>query len=144
MLTPSRILAVALFALTMASVPAQAQSHPGPWTAGAHSGHNHHGHGHWRFGFGMGFGWPVYPYGYPGYVIVEPAPVRVVPEVVSVAPSQPDPVFTARNGQSAAQTEADRQACNRFATTQPSAMADAGVFHHTVLACMESRGYSVR
>jgi HD-like signal output (HDOD) protein len=33
---------------------------------------------------------------------------------------------------------------HRFATTQQSAMADAGVFHHTVLACMESRGYSVR
>ena len=78
------------------------------------------------------------------YVIVEPAPARMASEAVPTAPSPPDPVFTPRNGQSATQTEGDRQACNRFAVTQQSAMADAGVFHHTVLACMESRGYSVR
>jgi hypothetical protein len=138
MWTTHRIGSIALVSLAMIAVPVQAQSRPAGWHH-----HHHHGHSHWRFGFGIGFGWPMYPYGpHPGHVIVEPAPARMAPE--AVAPSPPDPVFTPRSGQSATQTEADRQACNRFATTQPSAMADAGVFHHTVLACMESRGYSVR
>ena len=137
MLTTHRIGAIALLALAITAGPAQAQNHAGSW-------HHHHDHAHWRFGFGIGFGWPLYPYGaYPGYVLVEPVPVRVMPETVSVAPSQPDPVFTPSKGQDATQTEADRQACNRFAMTQPSAVTDAGVFHHTVLACMEGRGYSV-
>jgi hypothetical protein len=142
MWTPLRIGTVALLTLAMTAVPMQAQSRPGGWHH-----HHGHGHGHWRFGLGIGFGFgvPLYPYGpYPGHVIVEPAPTRAMPESVPLAPSPPDPVLTPRNGQDAARTEGDRQACNRVATTQPSAMADAGVFHHTVLACMESRGYSVR
>ncbi len=70
-------------------------------------------------------GWPVAPH--DPFASLAPAPI--------IYPSQ---------GQSAAQTEADHQACNRWATTQPSAMADAGVFHRATLACMEGRGYAVR
>jgi hypothetical protein len=141
MWTPQGIGTIALLTLAMAAVPMQAQSRPGGWH------HHHRGHAHWHFGLGIGFGlgMPVYPYGaYPGHVIVEPVPARAMPESMSLAPSPPDPVFTPRNGQDAARTEGDHQACSRLATTQPSAMADAGVFHQTVLACMESRGYSVR
>ena len=48
------------------------------------------------------------------------------------------------HGQTAAQTEADRQDCNRWATTQRDAMSDAGIFHRASLACLEGRGYTVR
>ena len=42
------------------------------------------------------------------------------------------------------QTEIDRQECNRWATTQPSAVADAGVFQRAVEACMDGRGYTMK
>ena len=60
------------------------------------------------------------------------------------APPRPDPIIYPRHGQSAAQTEADRQDCNRWATSQPTAMNDAGVFNRAVEACMDGRGYSMR
>jgi alkanesulfonate monooxygenase SsuD/methylene tetrahydromethanopterin reductase-like flavin-dependent oxidoreductase (luciferase family) len=56
----------------------------------------------------------------------------------------PDPIIYPRGGQSPEQTEADRQACNRWATTQPSAMADASVFQRAMAACLDGRGYTVR
>ena len=56
----------------------------------------------------------------------------------------PEPIFYPRQGQSAAQVEADRQECNRWATTQPAAMADASVFHRATLACMDAHGYTAR
>ena len=37
-----------------------------------------------------------------------------------------------------------RQDCNRWATSQPTAMNDAGVFNRAVEACMDGRGYSMR
>jgi hypothetical protein len=55
-----------------------------------------------------------------------------------------EPVIYPRNGQSAAQTEADRQECNRWATTQPAAVADAQVFQRAVAACMDGRGYTLK
>jgi hypothetical protein len=146
--TATRTLAIAFaaLALTAGSVPAGAQAHHGSQGSG-HSWHgNAHGHGHHRFhdrwgvGIGIGLGWG-YPAWYPGYVVVEPS---VVYDPLPAAPSPADPVFDPRNGQSAAQTEADRQDCNRWATTQPSAMVDASVFHRAVLGCMEGRGYSIR
>jgi hypothetical protein len=91
------------------------------------------------------------PWG-PRWVAVA-APVVVVPAaraaVVTEAagayiPSQPDPVITPRQGQSTEQTELDRQDCNRWATTQPAALADAGVFQRAVAACMDARGYTVK
>ncbi|HEY2926071.1 hypothetical protein [Piscinibacter sp.] len=147
--TATRILAIAFATLALAagSAPAGTQAHHGGHGSG-HSWHGHgHGHGHHRFhdrfwgvGIGIGLGWG-YP-GYPGYVVVESPSTAYDP--LPTGPSPADPVFDPRSGQSAAQTEADRQDCNRWATTQPSAMAEAGAFHRAALACMEGRGYSVR
>ncbi len=55
-----------------------------------------------------------------------------------------EPIIYPRNGQSAEQTESDRRECNRWATTQPNAVADAGVFQRAVEACMDGRGYTLR
>lgn len=110
------------------------------------------------------YGPPVYSgyHGAPGYVLIEPPPVvyREAPQVVyrevpqriyreapvrEPAPaSRPDPIIYPRNGQSAEQIEADRQACNRWATTQPNAMADGSVFNRATEACMDGRGYTLR
>ena len=104
-------------------------------------------------GVSIGIGVPFYygPYGGPWYA---PGPVYAVPpQVVYAEPPEqsappakapPEPIFYPRNGQSASQLEADRQACNRWATTQPSAMADAGVFHRATQACMDAHGYTSR
>jgi hypothetical protein len=82
-----------------------------------------------------------------GYVVVAPPPgadaVQAQPQPMPVPPP-PDPIIYPRNGQSSAQTEADRQECNRWATTQPSAMADASVFQRAMAACLDGRGYTVR
>ncbi len=94
---------------------------------------------------------PAYP---PGYVYVDPpsvvyrevpAPVyREVPRQEPVAKAPPEPIIYPRNGQNAQQIEADRQDCNRWATTQPSAMADSSVFNRATDACMDARGYTLR
>ncbi len=113
-----------------------------------------HAHGHWRGGVGISFGFPVYvgPAYYGPWYGYYPAPVVVAPPsdagptsapVPAVKPL-PDPIFYPRQGQSAAQVEADRQDCNRWATTQPAAMADASVFQRATLACMDARGYTSR
>ena len=145
------VLALAALALIAASTTV-AQARPAGVHAGARVGvHHHHHHGHWRgglwLGVGIGTAWPYYGWG-PGHVLVEPVPVvyERVPAVDErpAAPAAADPVFAPRQGQSANQTEYDRQACNRWAMTQPAAVADAQVFHRTSLACMEGRGYSVR
>lgn len=135
----------ALAALTFTPVAAQAAGAGQHWRHGPGHGHWHHGP-HWGWGIGIGFG--LGPYYAPGWY---PAPVLVAPQVVydeplaiSRSPSAPEPVIEPRQGQSAAQTEADRQACNRWATTQANAMADAAVFHRATLACMEGRGYGIR
>lgn len=74
-----------------------------------------------------------------------PAPVYVAPAPAYVAPSRAaDPVVYPRNGQSNAQLEADHRDCNRWATTQPKAMADTSVFNRAVDACMDGRGYTLR
>ncbi len=93
--------------------------------------------------------WVVVPppvvYGPP--VVVREAPAVVVeegPPPIRIPPSRPDPIIYPRNGQSAQQTEADRQDCNRWATTQPQAMAEASVFQRAVEACMDGRGYTLR
>jgi hypothetical protein len=114
----------------------------------------HHGHGYYRGGYGGGWGWGWSPVllspwvYYPQVVtVVQPAPVVVetpAPPPVAAAPSRPDPVIYPRNGQSAQQTEADRQECNRWATTQPAALADSSVFMRAVDACMDGRGYTMK
>jgi hypothetical protein len=82
-----------------------------------------------------------------GYVVVNPPPQAdgavAQPSSPPAAP-RPDPIFYPRTGQTAEQTEADRQECNRWATSQPSAMNDATVFSRAVDACMDGRGYTVR
>ena len=74
----------------------------------------------------------------PGYDVAQPVPATPLPKPL------PDPIIYPRNGQNAAQTETDRQECNRWATTQPAAMADREVFQRAVAACMDARGYTVR
>jgi hypothetical protein len=73
-----------------------------------------------------------------------PPPVVVAAAPVYAAPSRPVPVIYPRNGQSAAQTEFDQRECNRWATSQPAAMADSSVFNRAVDACMDGRGYTLR
>lgn len=84
-----------------------------------------------------------------GYAVVLPpgdpntAQVVSAPQV-AVPAAAPDPVIYPRNGQTAAQTEFDRQACNRWATTQPGALAEASVLSRAIAACMDGRGYTLR
>ena len=90
--------------------------------------------------------------GAAGYTVVPPPPgadlaqpIEQPPQALAQAPAAPpEPIFYPRNGQSAGLTEADRRDCNRWATTQPNAVADADVFQRAVAACMDGRGYTVR
>ena len=139
----------------------------GGWHGGGHfrGGHFSHG-GFWPgpfwggVGLGLGIGAIGYYDGYyaPYYgsyyydapLVVAPVyggdavttirPAQPVPQ----APSAPEPIFYPKNGQSAEATEADRRDCNRWATTQRGAMADAQIFQRATIACMEGRGYTVR
>ena len=90
------------------------------------------------YGYGYGYGYP-----YVGGTWVSPAPVVAQP-VPPAAPMPPAPTLVPRDGQDATQTEIDRRACDRWAVSQPAALADAQVFHRITLACMEQRGYAVR
>lgn len=109
-------------------------------------GHRGH-HGHFRHGprWGLGLLWVAPPLVWAATPWPEPAPpyVPAAPPAVSVAPTRPDPTISARRGQDAQQTEYDRQQCNRWAMTQPAAVADAEVFHQTAIDCMERLGYRV-
>lgn len=163
-------LAAVLLAVTLA--PADAQAYRRGGHRGGHGpGWGAVGIG---LGLGVGLGWlagsrhgyssysygppvyssvivPAYP---PTYVYVDPPPAvyrevpapvyREVPRQESVAKSPPEPIIYPRNGQNAQQIEADRQDCNRWATTQPSAMADSSVFNRATEACMDARGYTMR
>lgn len=131
----------------------------GGWHGGWHGGGHVVYRGGWGWdplwGFGVGLGLatlatPIY-YDEPTIVYTSPPvyypPTRVyvTPEpVVAPSPAVADPIFYPRNGQSPAQTEADRRACNSWATTQPNAMNDASIFHRATLACMDGRGYTAR
>ena len=162
-------LAIALGALALACSggAAQAQSHGGfHGGGGGWHGGGWHGGGYYRggwgwgpwFGLGLGLGLaaPLY-YDQPDVVYVNP-PLYYPPATAYVqapayatpAPAAPaaapmaDPIFYPRNGQTAAQVEADRQACNRWATSQPRAMSDGSVFQRATFACMDGRGYTAR
>jgi hypothetical protein len=164
-----RALAIAVGALALASTGVQAAPHGGGGWHGGGGGGWHGGGGHyyrgggwgfdpfWGVGLGLGLALATAPlyYDNPGVVYVNPPPVYYPPPVYGTptysapvpAPSAPaaaDPIFYPRSGQSAAQTEADRQDCNRWATTQRNAMSDGSVFQRATLACMDGRGYTAR
>jgi hypothetical protein len=83
----------------------------------------------------------------PAYVAVDPLVDGRVVRSGQAVPQQArpaEPIFYPRNGQDAATLENDRRECNRWATTQQGAMADASVFQRATHACMDGRGYSVR
>ena len=103
--------------------------------------------GGWGWGWGLALAAPIIVgsaiiASQPQVVVVETLPAA--PPPVAVAAARPDPVIYPRNGQNAQQTEADRQECNRWATTQQAAMADGSVFQRAVAACMDARGYTLR
>ncbi len=156
-----------------ASVSTEAQAGPGarafhgPRVGYVHvprvgPGYYHGPRGHWHGGYygwggvalGVGLGalivsrpWdPVIVERQTTYVYPEAQPVPPVapPPVAAPVPRAADPIVYPSRGQSAQQTEADRQECNRWATTQPNAMADASVFQRAVAACLEGRGYTVK
>jgi hypothetical protein len=170
--TSTRTLAVLATAacLVIGALPAQAHAQG---RHGGHGGGYHAGGWGWRgaavvgIGVGIGLGayyggywgpygtpyYPYYPYAnaapyYPGYAVIDAVPADAARAATGTVPaaarSAPDPIIYPRNGQSQEQTEADRQGCNRWATTQPAAMADAGVFQRAVAACLDGRGYTVR
>jgi hypothetical protein len=76
--------------------------------------------------------------------VVYVPPPAPLPAPVYAAPARPAPVIYPRHGQGNVQLEQDSRDCNRWATTQPAAMADATVFHRAVEACMDGRGYTLR
>jgi hypothetical protein len=171
--TLRRSLAIAAGALALACGAAQANGwHGGGGYHGgySHGGYYHggwHGGGHvvyrggwgwdplWGFGVGLGLAALAAPVYYDEPTVVYTSPpvyypptrVYVAPQPVATpapAPAAPEPIFYPRNGQSAAQTEGDRRACNSWATTQPNAMNDASIFQRATLACMDGRGYTAR
>lgn len=143
----------------LATDSACAQPHRG--RPGAHPpppGWQHGGprpvHPYWggfALGLGLGLGAPWFwggpyygwTYGPPPAVLVEPAPAPGYP-VTPVPPTLPEPIYYPRNGQTDAQRETDLRECNRWATSQPAAMAEAAAFQRAVLACMDARGYTAR
>jgi hypothetical protein len=98
------------------------------------------------------YGDPYYGYYYdapevvvtPSYDAVGPAPGARTGQAVPPATRAAEPIYYPKNGQSAATAESDRRECNRWATTQPGAMADASIFQRATFACMEGRGYTVK
>lgn len=112
--------------------------------------HHRHGGGGWGgWGLGLAIALPLIVLASeadrvpePVYTPLPPAPAPAYAQ--PQPPAAPVPVVYPRNGQGSAQLEADQRDCNRRATTQPAAMADAGVFQRAVQACMDARGYSLR
>ena len=153
-----RSLAIAAGALALAcSGGAQAAG----WHGGYHVGYRGWGWDPlWGFGLGLGVAALASPYYYdsptvvyaappvyypPTTVYATPAPTYTTPaQSAPAAPTAPEPIFYPRNGQPAAQVEADRRACNTWATTQHNAMNDASIFQRATLACMDGRGYTAR
>lgn len=76
-----------------------------------------------------------------GFVVTHPPAGADTALPVAVPPTF---VIYPRLGQDAAQTEADRAACNDWANAQSAATGDATVFQRAFEACMDGRGYTVR
>ncbi|MBI3349356.1 MAG: hypothetical protein HY020_19360 [Burkholderiales bacterium] len=143
--------------IVSALVAATGVAGAGPRYYGPSHGHYHH-HDGWGLGglvLGLAVAVPLIALASqadraPDVVYVQPPPAPLPPPPVVYAPqpvyapSRPAPVIYPRNGQSNAQLEADNRECNRWATTQQAAMADASVFQRAVEACMDGRGYTLR
>lgn len=121
-----------------------------------HGGHFGPGYGHrypgsgfiWGgvgLGIGLGLGsyYAVPWYVEPDYVVVDPGVTYGVARPVP-APAAPQPLIYPRNGQTAAQMQADSDACSQWAGAQPNATVDASVFRRGISACMDARGYTLR
>jgi hypothetical protein len=120
---------------------------------GGHGGHGGRGYyrggGGWGWGVGLGIGAGLllaqpWTYAPPPTVIIEQPPQLVAMPPAPPQAVRPEPVIYPRNGQTAQQLEADRQECNRWATTQPAALNDSSVFMRAVDACMDGRGYTTK
>lgn len=80
-----------------------------------------------------------------GYVVVNPPTGADTAQPLATDGSTlPEPIIYPRNGQSAQQTEADRQACDQWARSQPSATTDVSIYQRAMEACMDARGYTLR
>jgi hypothetical protein len=100
-------------------------------------------------GLGIGLGLGSYYYGAPWYVtspdyVVVDSPPVVYGSPQPVPSADPQPVIYPRKGQSAAQIDADSDACSQWAGAQPNATVDPTVFRRAISACMDARGYTVR
>ena len=165
--TARTLAAFAALALCLCSIPAGAQAQHGGRSEGhswhgtapnqgsrpadANGRHGDHSGGHFRhehhhccfspfWGVGVGIGLGAYYDGgswYQGGAYYETLPIEP-------GTALPAPIIYPRNGQSPEQTEADRQDCNRWAVTQPDAVAGASAFQRATAACMDVRGYTVR
>ena len=131
---------------------------PGNFRPGGHFGpgygryaprYRYYGRGPgWAWGgVGLGLGWGLSSYydTYPGYVAVQPNVVYGAPQPVPLVDnSAAPPLIYPRNGQDAAQTDADSNACSEWAGRQPNATTDPSVFRRGIEACMDARGYTLR
>ncbi len=86
-----------------------------------------------------------------GYVVVEPPQgiETVVPTQVEPAPMAPQalpaaPMIYPRNGQPAAQVQADANQCSNWAAAQPNVAGNVNAYNQAFAMCMDSRGYTVR
>lgn len=78
-----------------------------------------------------------------GYVTVAPPSDPVVMQSAAQPVAVPELILYPRNGQSAQQTQQDRQECMQWASGQPNA-SDTDVFQRGLAACLDGRGYSTR
>ena len=126
----------------------------GAWHGGHYGGwYGSRGPGYFWGGVGLGVGLGLAGYyaspwyAEPDYVVVDPPVVYSAPAPVpyrAVAPVNAAPVIYPRNGQTAAQTEVDSNACSQWAGSQPHATTDSSVFQRAIAACMDGRGYTLR
>lgn len=148
---------IARVLIVSALVAAQGVAVAGPRHYDRHHHHHHH-HGHHRPNgaavgavvLGLALAVPLIAMARQAdraerapEVVYTPPPAPLPPASVYV-PARGAPVVYPRHGQSAEQQEFDSRECNRWATTQSAAMADAGVFQRAVEACMDGRGYTLR
>ena len=73
-----------------------------------------------------------------------PAVVSAVPAGGGATPPARAPIVYPRNGQTAAQLDADQKQCRQWAASQIGAAANASVLDRALDACLDGRGYTVR